>query len=327
MKNMHSHRPIPAKKECCIEDHMPMKLLLSILFLLLSWNMAGAEDQPLQSGVAFNTYLPGQVMATNLFIEVPADATRLAVTITNATGDLDLYLKFGTRLQGTTVSQYDADTDFISDGPTADERIVVTSSSSPPLRAGRWYIGVLSWNRSTTHFTVTATVERDSTGTEPSRHGNSQQLSKHLFSRVKELEADMYLTRLSPVQQAFVRQMGYPNSFSKIITIKDGHVRVDELWFYVDEGLCESFINGIFITETEIKKKESKVQKGLFKPEDYPFNMTMDEVTGKLGPPLIQKEIDYNDTKMKLLIYDGIIFGFLEGHLGTVTTRIDAEAK
>ena len=79
--------------------------------------------------------------------------------LTNGSGDLDLYVKYGSPLTERMVSAIDADTDFISDGPTANETIVVTPSSTPPLKAGKWYIATFNWNTTTTHFTVTATVE------------------------------------------------------------------------------------------------------------------------------------------------------------------------
>ena len=109
----------------------------------------GAESV-IQSGVPFATSLAARIYA-NAYIVVPEGATKLTVTLTNGSGDLDLYVKYGSPLTGSTVSAIDADTDFISDGPIANETIVVTPSSTPPLKAGKWYIATFNWNTTTTH--------------------------------------------------------------------------------------------------------------------------------------------------------------------------------
>ena len=117
----------------------------------------GAESV-IQSGVPFSTSLEAGEYA-NACITVPEGATKLTVTLTKGSGDLDLYVKYGSPLTGPTVSALDADTDFISDDDTPGETIVVTPASTPPLRAGRWYIATFNWNTTTTCFTVTATAE------------------------------------------------------------------------------------------------------------------------------------------------------------------------
>ncbi len=182
---------------------LTLKLLLWVIITLQSFlilqSPSIASDITLTSGVPYDTYLPAMTMASNMYIDVGPGATRLRVSVTKGTGDLDLYLKYGNRLQGNTVGQFDADTDFISDGPTADEQIIITPASSPPLRQGRWYIGVLNLNGSTTHFTVTAIVDESEsqhqqTGSSQGHEmgqANSRELSRELFRNVRHLEADM----------------------------------------------------------------------------------------------------------------------------------------
>ncbi len=131
---------------------------LAILFTLCLYRPSAAETA-LQNGVPFNTNLPGMLYGSGLYIDVPANAVSLTATVTNGSGDLDLYVKYGSNVQGSTVPELDADTDFISDGPTANETILITTSSNPPLRAGKWYLTVLNLNSAVTSFTITATYQ------------------------------------------------------------------------------------------------------------------------------------------------------------------------
>ena len=112
---------------------------------------------PLETSMAARTY-------GNIYIDVPAGATKLTITVSNGSGDLDLYVKYGAPLQGNTVAELDADVDYISDGPTANEQVVITTAGNPPLQQGKWYIAVLNYNLYTTSFTLTATYEVPETG-------------------------------------------------------------------------------------------------------------------------------------------------------------------
>ena len=120
--------------------------------------IAPQAETALANGAPFDTSLNARSYS-NVYIEAPADAVRLTVTVSNGSGDLDLYMKYGAPLQGGTVAELDADTHFISDGPTASEQIVVTPADTPPLQQGKWYIAVLNLNAQPTSFTITATYE------------------------------------------------------------------------------------------------------------------------------------------------------------------------
>ena len=134
------------------------RFFLLLLFSILIFSSVKGTAQTLQNGVPFNTSLSAGLYAAIEFV-VPDNAAKLTVSLTNGSGDLDLYLKYGAPVSGNTVSAIDADTDHISDGPTADERITLTPSSVPPLKAGRWYVTTLNYNNSNTSFTITASVE------------------------------------------------------------------------------------------------------------------------------------------------------------------------
>ena len=127
--------------------------LFILLFLINATAYAALEN-----GIPFRTSLDPQSIA-NVEIIVPKGATKLTVAITEGSGDLDLYLKYGSPVTGGKVSEIDADADILSDGPTADELIVITLTTKPALRAGAWYIATLNYNNETTTFTITASIE------------------------------------------------------------------------------------------------------------------------------------------------------------------------
>lgn len=92
-------------------------------------------------------------------IEVPQGATRLEIRLATDTPnvDVDLFARFGTE---SVVENRSIVADFRSDGLTGNELITITSSSSPALRAGTYFInlGVFAANtRITTRLTATVT--------------------------------------------------------------------------------------------------------------------------------------------------------------------------
>ncbi len=131
-------------------------LIISVFFLVLTFPLN--SEASLQSGVPFDTYLESMTYA-NTDIYIPSGATKLTVTIRNGSGDLDLYLKYGSPAQGNTPEQLYANADARSIGWTADETIVLTPETTPPLREGVWYVATLNLNGTRTSFTLTATVE------------------------------------------------------------------------------------------------------------------------------------------------------------------------
>jgi uncharacterized protein (TIGR03437 family) len=90
-------------------------------------------------------------------IAVPASATKLQIDVQTATSgiDVDLHVRFGQAPQvvsGSIVSDYSATT------AGGDEVVIVNQLSSPPLKAGDYYIAINVCNLSTTETrTITAT--------------------------------------------------------------------------------------------------------------------------------------------------------------------------
>lgn len=119
---------------------------------------AGASSNTLTSG-APRSFRYGAVRNPTLFagelgyrVVVPQGATSLDVRLATSTPDVDvdLYVRFG---EDVTVAGGRVVTDHRSEGDTGDERITINSATSPPLRPGTYFIGL-----------VVATPSRDVTG-------------------------------------------------------------------------------------------------------------------------------------------------------------------
>lgn len=140
-----------------------MKRLLLFLFAFLVFYafpgplpVTGA--QTLESGVPLKVSLPPATYR-NFSITVPEGAFRLTVVLTEGSGDLDLFLKYGDPLAGASYSELSDDADVVSKGPGANESIQITPDAVVPLRAGIWYAAAANLNDVTTAFTISATVE------------------------------------------------------------------------------------------------------------------------------------------------------------------------
>jgi hypothetical protein len=118
----------------------------------------GPETVALMSGVAQNGTIPAPTGGvalgqTQYTIQVPAGATQLKVDL-NGNPNVDLYVRFGQRV----VIQNRFVADFRSESLTGTETITITPASTPPLRAGTYYIAVANYGPGASTFTVTATV-------------------------------------------------------------------------------------------------------------------------------------------------------------------------
>ncbi len=122
----------------------------------------------LTSGVPQSGSIPapqaggGILGGTQYRIQVPSGATQLRVEL-RGNQDVDLYVRFGQKIE---IQGGRAVADYVSESPTGEEIITVTPTSSPPLRAGSYYIAVANFGPGAATFTVTATV---SGGTPPAQ--------------------------------------------------------------------------------------------------------------------------------------------------------------
>ncbi len=94
-------------------------------------------------------------------ITVPVESVSLEVSTGTASGNVDLYLKKGSKPGA-------SDYDYRSNGATGSEKITVTSASTPrPLSDGEWYLGVYGKQKAT--FSVGATTSGGSPAPSPAR--------------------------------------------------------------------------------------------------------------------------------------------------------------
>ena len=120
----------------------------------------------------------GPVTASTLYtgtngfqVTVPAGATRLELRLVTETPDTDVDL-YARSERDVTVEDGRVNAEFLSEGLTGSELIVITPNSSPALKAGRYFIALgLFTNDKDATGTVTATVTLP--GTPPASSGGS----------------------------------------------------------------------------------------------------------------------------------------------------------
>jgi len=128
----------------------------------------------------------------------------------------------------------------------------------------------------------------------------------------------MFFTPLSPAQQAFVDELGHPQQFVKIFGHDGEGPRVDETWVYLERGLGENFINGVFVYEKTLKNSLEAVPEALYRPDRYHMDTTLEQVRSWHGDPL-ETFTDVLDIGTHLTcVYDGIIFSFLDEQIISV---------
>jgi hypothetical protein len=130
------------------------KLLLLSLFLSSFVNAL-----ELTNGQTITFSLNGQSLSSDIYIDIPANANTLKVEINNgvATSDFDLFMRYGSDFTGTDFQTLNAETDYSSGGPDADEFFTISTALNKPLKAGRWYIAVLNFNTTSENINLTAT--------------------------------------------------------------------------------------------------------------------------------------------------------------------------
>ena len=92
---------------------------------------------------------------------VPDNATRVTFTLESADPDVDvdLYVRYG---EDNDVQDGRVVHDYVSEGDTGNEEIIVTPESDPPLQAGSYFVSVALFDTGVTaECTLTAVVERD----------------------------------------------------------------------------------------------------------------------------------------------------------------------
>jgi hypothetical protein len=112
------------------------------------------SGQPQRGGMVAPPPNAGALSHLQYSITVPPDAAQVTIEL-NGNQDVDLFVRFGERVF---IQGFHPETDYVSAGESGSEAITITPSSSPPLRAGTYFIAVANFGPGDVAFTVTATV-------------------------------------------------------------------------------------------------------------------------------------------------------------------------
>src|SRR6185369_1416236 len=116
--------------------------------------VALTSGAPQTGTVAAPAQNSGEISPTQYTIQVPVGTTQLKVDL-NGNPDVDLYVRFGNRIQlqgGNIVA------DVKSESETGAESITITPGGSPALQAGTYYIAIGNYGPGPASFNLTATV-------------------------------------------------------------------------------------------------------------------------------------------------------------------------
>ncbi len=119
------------------------------------------ETQALTSGVPVDGLLLmghsyGMMNRTQYTIEVPANATQLKVELVGER-DVDLAVRYGTRV-GFNSDGHQFLTDIFANSADSFESVALTPTSTPALKPGTYYFGVINCTSGPDNFTIVATV-------------------------------------------------------------------------------------------------------------------------------------------------------------------------
>jgi hypothetical protein len=144
--------------------------IFSVVIAMLMTNVISAiAATALQSGVtvALPT-MPASSFVSNLYLDVDSSAAQLTVNVAGSSGDLDLFLRYGSPFpeQNSAVTFPMVSEDLLgryahyhSISAGSNESIVVLRSSRIPVHAGRWYISIInSDSNNGANGTVTVTA-------------------------------------------------------------------------------------------------------------------------------------------------------------------------
>lgn len=112
------------------------------------------SGQPQTGGMVAPPPNAGALSHTQYSIAVLAGATQLRIELTG-NQDVDLLARFGQRVF---IQNFRPESDYVSASESGSEAITITPSSSPPLRAGTYFIAVANFGPGDADFTVTAAV-------------------------------------------------------------------------------------------------------------------------------------------------------------------------
>ncbi len=137
----------------------PLPACLTVLLLCFIFCSLSYAEVPLEPGTRINTSLNPKTYR-NYSLDIPECTSALIVSITNGTGDLDLFMRRGGPFKVESYQDMRMQSDALSDADgTADESIELSIYTTTPIQPGTWYIAPANWNEYTTSFTLSTWLE------------------------------------------------------------------------------------------------------------------------------------------------------------------------
>jgi hypothetical protein len=129
------------------------------MLLLLSFGSARAET-PLQLGTTASFSLDAGQLVSNVFVDLDGTAKRFEVHTSASTGDIDLFIRFGTPFpeDGLSVDLINRYAHYHSISSGSNESVVVLPSSRIPLQSGRWYVDIVNTSGATVNGSVSTSA-------------------------------------------------------------------------------------------------------------------------------------------------------------------------
>lgn len=144
---------------------MSRRALPALLAALGLAAVAPALAVELVPGQPLAIELPAGSLSNAVFIDVPASAERLTITLdaANPAHDVDLLARFGSAFPTSTFTDAPPDAEWLmkqahfqSISPAGDESIVITRASAQPLRAGRLHLSLINFGAQPVATTLSA---------------------------------------------------------------------------------------------------------------------------------------------------------------------------
>lgn len=145
-------------------------------------------------------------------ITVPPGAAQVRIEL-NGNQDVDLFVRFGERVF---IQGFHPESDYVSAGESGSEAITITPSSSPPLRAGTYFIAIANFGPGDADFTLTATVTGGVNSRAPAIFNVRPRLEGDVLDLTYaaiDLEGDVVKAEVSILDEAG-RAVGQPSSFA-----------------------------------------------------------------------------------------------------------------
>ncbi len=175
------------------------------------------SGQPQRGGIVAPPPDAGVLSHLQYSIAVPPGAANLKIEL-NGDQDVDLFARFGERI----VNQgFHPVSDYVSAGKSGSEALNITASSTPPLRAGTYFIAIANFGPGEADFTVSATVMGGVNSHAPAIFDVRPRLEGDVLDlsyAAVDLEGDFAKADVSTLDEAG-RAVGQPSS----LTISSGN--------------------------------------------------------------------------------------------------------